>query len=452
MVLFGIKQEFAVIDNAYPLHILKSFATSIKINSKMLLLVEIGGIQMSVEVFTLGDFDIRRSGKSLLKKNKRSHKNLELLKYFITHRDKKLSPENILENLWNDSDYTDPKNALRTQIFRLRKILEGMGLADDAGEYGRCLDVAFENGFYVFNVGENCMVDIALFEENIRTADAIRSDNSGEAIEKYIEAMKLYRGEYLAESANSEWVFTIRNRYHRLYVQSLLRLFELLKAKGRYEEIVDYFEQAVCYEPFEESLHIYFLEALLDLKEFKNALSHYNYITGRMYRELSVKPSPALKGIYSKIVAGEKNVHKADISTLSRSFTRDDDMEGALFCDIEYFRMIYNLEERRSLRAENKEFLGLVTITGDSGEAAKDKIQAVAEGLKSVLRDSLRRGDVFTQWNQHQMIVLLTDVQEDNLPLISKRIEKKFGNLIGHDGFAVNISFKPVTSDKPFFA
>jgi len=406
---------------------------------------------MSVEVFTLGDFDIRKSGKSLLKKNWRSHKNIELLKYFITHREKKLSPENIVENLWTHSDFTDPKNALRTQIFRLRKILEGMGLAVDNGECGQYLDVAYENGFYVFNVGENCLVDIALFEENIKNADAIRSHNPDEAIRKYIEAMKLYRGQYLAESTSSEWVFTIRNRYHRLYVQSLLRLFELLKAKGRHEEIVDYFEQAVCYEPFEESLHIYFLEALLDLKQHKNALSHYNYITGRMYRELSVKPSPALKGLYSKIVAGEQSIDKADISALSRTFSRDDEVEGALFCDIEYFKMIYNLEERRSLRAENKEFLGLVSIAGNGGANARDKIEAAGDALKSVLKDSLRRGDVFTQWNHHQMIILLTDVQEDNLPLISRRIERKFNEQMGHNDFTVDISFKPITSEKPFF-
>jgi DNA-binding SARP family transcriptional activator len=408
---------------------------------------------MSIEVLTLGDFDIKRSGKSLMERNKRSHKRLELLKYFITYRDKKLSPEYIAENLWNDSEYADPKNTLRTQIFRLRKTLDGMGINGNAVGDVKYLDIAFQNGYYVLNIGENCLVDAVLFEKNIKIADKMRSDNPDEAIGRYIEAIRLYRGEYLADIAASEWVFTIRNRYHRLYVQSLIRLFELLKSKGRCKEIVEHFEQAVCYEPFEEALHVFFLEALLDLKEYKNALSHYNYITGRMYRELSVKPSPALKGIYSKIVAGEKNIQKADLSTLSKSFTYADDMEGALFCDIEYFRTIYNLEERRSIRAQTKEFLGLVTVTADSGEVSNDKLGKIAETLKSVLKDSLRRGDVYTQWNNHQMIVLLTDVQQDALVLISRRILKKFNSTAEHNGISVDISFKPITSDKkPFFA
>jgi len=408
---------------------------------------------MGVVVLTLGDFDIKKSGKSLMANNNRSYKKLELLKFFITYKDKKLLPEYIAENLWNDSDIADPKNALRAQVFRLRKALDSMGLNGNKGESQSYLDIAFQNGFYILNTGENCLVDAMQFEDSVKTADENRNKDPGEAIKKYKEAIRLYKGQYLADITDKEWVFTIRNRYHRLYVQSLIRLLELLRVKGRNREIVEHFEQAMSYEPFEEALHIFFLEALLELKEYKHALSHYNYITGRMYRELSVKPSPVLKGIYSRIVAGDKNIHSTDISTLTRDFSLDDDMEGALFCDIEYFRTIYNLEERRSIRAQNKECLGLATINNENRKVSQDKDNEAAETLKVVLRESLRRGDVFTQWNGHQMIVLLTDVHTNALDLISRRIRKRFNDKMGQEGFSVDISFKPISYDKkPFFA
>jgi len=128
-------------------------------------------------------------------------------------------------------------------------------------------------------------------------------------------------------------------------------------------------------------------------------------------------------------------------------------MEGALFCDLEYFRTIYNLEERRSLRAQNKECLGLVTVTTEYPEVSQDKLNGATETLKTVLKESLRRGDVFTQWNRHQMIILLTDVQRDALDLISRRIRKRFKDKIGEEGLSVDISFKPIAADKkPFFA
>ncbi|MDD3299012.1 MAG: BTAD domain-containing putative transcriptional regulator [Firmicutes bacterium] len=409
---------------------------------------------MGVKVLTLGDFDIVESGKSLMKSSSRANKRLELLKYFITYRDKKLTPQYIAENLWNDSASDDPKNALRTQVFRLRKMLDVMGLNSNGTDNNKnCLEITFQNGFYILNIGENCLVDETLFEGNIEAAERARSEDPNQAINKYKEAIQLYRGQYLADISDKEWVFTIRNRYHRLYVHLLIMLFELLKASGRNREIIEHFEQAVSYEPFEEALHIFLLEALLELKEYKHALSHYNYITGRMYRELSVKPSPALKGVYSRIVAGDKNTHEADLSTLSKSFTHADDMEGALFCDIEYFRTIYNLEERRSIRAQNKECLGLATINNENRKISQDKDNEAAETLKVVLRESLRRGDVFTQWNGHQMIVLLTDVHTNALDLISRRIRKRFNDKMGQEGFSVDISFKPISYDKkPFFA
>ena len=75
---------------------------------------------MIIEILTFGDFDIRINNNSVLKKSRRASKNYELLKYFITHRNKKLVPEIILEDLWNEDEVVGPKNVLRTQISRLK--------------------------------------------------------------------------------------------------------------------------------------------------------------------------------------------------------------------------------------------------------------------------------------------------------------------------------------------
>ncbi len=408
-----------------------------------------------IEVLTLGNFDIRRANKSLIEKDKGSYKRMELLKFLVTHRERDLTPEYISDNLWHSSESTDPRNALRTQVFRLRKMLKDAGLTrtrkDDGVGY---INVTFQNGFYNLDIGGNYSIDTTHFEENIEAADEARDKDIDQAIDKYVKAIDLYRGEYMADSIGSEWVFMIRNRYQRLYVKSLIRLFGLLKKQGRHGDIIEHFEQAVCYEPFEEALHVFFLEALLDLGEFNNALSHYNYITGRMYRELSVNPSPVLKSLYSRIAAGGTNIQQADLSALSKSFADADDGKGALCCDIEYFRTIYNLEERRSLRARSNEYIGLVTIdTTMGGKVSKKELNGAAENLKLVLKESLRKGDVFTKWNDYQMIVLLTDVQQDALTLIGKRIKEKFSNIGKVNAFTVDISFKPITAEKePFFA
>ncbi len=260
---------------------------------------------MSLHVLTFGGFDIRRSDNSLIRKSKRSQRYLELLEYFITNRGKKLSSENIIGNLWSDSESADPQNVLRTQIFRIRKLLKDAGLSGSGAVPGETLDIVLENGFYSIKTGENCLIDADIFENAVNKGDNLKNSDPDAALERYISAFSLYKGEYLEGNGNSEWMFVIRNRYNRLFIQTTLRMLELLKLKARWREIVEYFERAVVFEPLEESLHLYYLEALVGLGEFKNALSHYNYITGRILKELAVKPSAAFRSLYNMIVTGE---------------------------------------------------------------------------------------------------------------------------------------------------
>ena len=171
----------------------------------------------------------------------------------------------------------------------------------------------------------------------------MRSRDQDKAIEIYMKVIDLYKGEYLGENTYLEWVFTIRSRYHRLFVQSLLRLLELLKNQRKFMEIIEVYEQTVVHEPFEEALHIYFLESLIELGEYKNALSHYKYITDKIYREMSIRPTPTLKNIYRKIFSGGDKSEDIDLAQVGTNLVNDDGIEGALFCDIDYFKTIYNL-------------------------------------------------------------------------------------------------------------
>lgn len=405
---------------------------------------------MSLDVLMLGDFDIKRCGESLIKKNKRAHKNLEMLAYLMTNRDKKLSPDNIMNAIWDDSNHADPQNALRTQIFRLRKLLREAGVSGDEVREGQDLEISFENGFYVFTLGAECRIDAELFEETLKAGDLVKDTDANEAIGHYRKAVGLYHGEYLEGNINSEWVVVIRARYHRLYIRSVLRLFQLLKQKGCWKDIVELFERVVIFEPLEEALHLYYLEALLNFGEYKTALSHYNYLTGRIYREFAVKPSPALKSVYRRIIAGEKDAVQTDIYSLRHNFLLDEEQNGALFCDLEYFKIIYNLEERRSLRGSSNALLGLITLEASPSAVSGERLDAVSECLKSILSGSLRRGDVFTQWNQRQIIMLLLNACDMDLNLIYQRIGEKFCAGNENKGVRLSFSFEPIARKQIF--
>lgn len=395
------------------------------------------------EICTLGEFDIRKSARSVLKKSKRAHKNLELLAYFITNRGRKLSSENIIETLWGGSISADPQNALRTQIFRLRKMLAESNLMDDGSGTG--LDISFENGFYIFTPGEQYRLDAALFEECIKMGNLLREERLEEAIEQYVKAIKLYKGEYLENAADGEWAIVAKNRYHRLYNQAVLSLFRLLKKQVRWQDIIDYFELTITFDPFSEPMHLFYLEALMGLGEYKLALSHYNHLVQALSREFNVKPAPALKGVYAKIISGESNAMEADLYSLRRDLLGEDGFYGAMYCDLEYFRMIYQLEERRSFRENNDIVVGLITLVPTSSGA---RFEPAMARLKELLCHFLRKGDVFTEWNKRQMIMLLLKTKLVNTELICRRIKNDFHRDKDNFGLDLLFSFEPISDMK----
>jgi two-component SAPR family response regulator len=104
------------------------------------------GETIKLYICTLGEFDIKADGKSLLKDSSRMYKIYRLFEYFLTFRNKKLLPETIIDNLLSDSESDDPKNMLRTQIFRLRKVISSVIPEGEDGE--QYLNLSFTNGYY----------------------------------------------------------------------------------------------------------------------------------------------------------------------------------------------------------------------------------------------------------------------------------------------------------------
>jgi len=225
---------------------------------------------------------------------------------------------------------------------------------------------------------------------------------------------------------------------------------ELLMAEKRYSEIVQIYEKASLLEPYEEGIHIYFLEALIELEQFKSALSHYNYITSKMYQEFYIEPTPALRNIYKRITADHSENRIADLLSLGRDLAEDDKMEGALYCELDYFKSIFNFERRQSLRTDSNKFLGLISIIANRANISKQDREQAVKSLEQLLFNCLRKGDVFCRWNPSQILLLLTNLSESNLSLIQNRIQSKFKKTIAADKFAIKIDFQHITASDPF--
>lgn len=394
---------------------------------------------MKLFINTLGAFDLLIDEKSLLKEASRSYRIFKLFQYFLTFRNKKLLPETIIENLWQDSESFDPKNMLRAQIFRLRQAIKG--LIPEGEDESKYVNVAFNNGYYTLEVGENTIIDVDVFEQLISKGDNIRSTNTSKAIEYYKEAIDLYKGCYLEENAYELWLVPIRNYYNRLYLKTLFKLIELLKEKEEYEEITIICEKATMIEPYEEALHIYLMEAMLKLGQIKNALSHYEYITSILNKEMRNVSSPGMKEIHRKILSHFNEKGEVTINELSSKLYKEDE-DGPINIDTDSFRLLYTMKRRKRQQEGELDYIGLITL--ECEDCTNEDYADWADFISETLNGSLRKGDVYTFWNDSQVLLILSDVKVYAIESIEKRIRNK---LPKKNKYNVRIKFSEINEE-----
>ncbi len=401
---------------------------------------------MKLYINTFGGLEMKVGGQSVLEESNRTYRLYKLFQYFLTFRNKKILPETIIDNLFSDSESVDPKNVLRTQIFRIRKIIKSL-LPDDISE-NDYLNINFVNGYYCLEVGKSVILDIDEFESLINLGDLEHSNNSlDNTILLYENAVKLYKGSYLSENGYEVWVVPTRNYYQRLYLKTLYKLLNLLKEKEQYDQIIYLCEEALLIEPYEEDIHMYLIEAMLKLGQSKNALSHYDYTILLMEKEVGAKPSEKFIDLLKKIQSCNSK-SETDIFSIKKRLD-DCPLDGAIHCDYEYFKFLYNAQKRRELRDNEHDFLGLITLdTGVNYHLDTKKLSYWSNSMINILTGSLRKGDIFTFWNENQILILLHNVKENGAEQVEVRLKNKIKEYFEHDNYHMNISFRPLMSEE----
>lgn len=401
---------------------------------------------MVLFINTLGGFDVSIGEKTLVEESNRSYKLIKLLQYFITFKNKNLLPETIIDNLYQDNDSPDPKNMIRGQIFRLRQVIKKL-MPEDAIE-SDYLNITFKSGYYCLEVGEKVIVDKDEFEKLILKGDQLILSNAEAAYAAYSSAIDMYKGGYLGDSQYEMWLVPVRNYYSRLFLKIVFNMAELLKEKGKHEEIMILCEKAIGIEPFEESLHIYLIESMLKLGKIKNAMSHFDYITGVLEKENGIRITPGLKEIERKIQHNYNEKSNMDVINVKDKLELSIN-DGPFLCDAEYFKFLYNLHNRKRNPMDSSDFISLITLnpTKKTPSANRELIKSWSDDMTKVLIKTLRKGDVFSFWNDTQILALLPDVKDNGTNSIEHRIYSNLKDLNQSNPYDLKIRFVPIESN-----
>ncbi|MER7279175.1 BTAD domain-containing putative transcriptional regulator [Dactylosporangium sp. NPDC000244] len=205
-----------------------------------------------------------------------------LLADLLLHRNRVVSADRLIDDLWGDDPPANPAGALQVRVSQLRKAL------NDAEPGARDLVESRAPGYL------------------LRT-DAVDADRFGalagsDDVADLTAALALWRGEPFADMADGEFV---RAEVERLTQQRLAvheRLAEARLARGEPDLVAADLAGLVARYPLRERLRALQLRALYAAGRPTEALDSYAELRDRLAEELGLDPGPELVTIHRQIL------------------------------------------------------------------------------------------------------------------------------------------------------
>ena len=374
--------------------------------------------ELTVRMF--GKFQTENEKGILNKENMRSEMLTRLLAYMISHREKDMTAQELIDVLWPEDQSDNPSGALKNLMYRLRKLMNNTW--GESGKY-----IVTGRGAYQLNPEFVFHVDIEEFEECCR--QVFNSENPAVQQENGKRAVELYQGMFLSELSSEYWVVSIATYYHSIYLTMVKRLAALLEKEKKFTDVEEICGKAIQIEPLDEEIHCFLLRAMIADNKQQLAASHYKETVKLLYDSLGVRPSGEMENIYEELQKIQHD-HESNIDIIQEDL-REEKASGAFFCEYGVFRKIYALESRSSRRLGISVHLALVSLYLDFQiqKEGQDYTDLIGEGmsvLEETLMKRLRSSDIVCRYSVNQFLVMLPACQYEDAKMVVNRLKDSF--------------------------
>ncbi|MCB0967342.1 MAG: hypothetical protein KDB37_10945 [Ilumatobacter sp.] len=211
-----------------------------------------------VHVQALGPLNVARAGRAVDDPNWRRGRVRSLLAFLVTRRSTTRSA--AAAALWPDLDEAAADRNLRVTLSYLHGVLEP-GRPSGTPTFV----VRTDGGRLELTDQRPVIIDVDEFERAISAA-AVEQQRGAPATEvrHLLDAVTCYRGPFLADLGNEEWVLDERDRFRVAFVAAAVRAGELVLASGDALAARDLAARAIAEEPWSEPARRLLVAAYLE--------------------------------------------------------------------------------------------------------------------------------------------------------------------------------------------
>lgn len=209
-----------------------------------------------------------------------------LFQYFVLHRGEALPRDRILDDLWPENDPHKAASTFRTVYSGLRSVLEPYMRPRTTSRY-----FSVEGNLYTFDPRREAQVDVALFEETVRSVLSAGERHDLSPLPHDFLARLQEWAPLLPGHTYEEWLLEPRERLQRLYTESCLYAAQANLARGNAAEAAVWAGRAIATAPWLESAYQVLMRAHARQGNRTLALKIYRDAIAALDRELGIAPS-----------------------------------------------------------------------------------------------------------------------------------------------------------------
>lgn len=246
-----------------------------------------------IEIRILGRFSVHHHGSEIPASAFGGRRPRVLVRFLVINRGAFVARETLTEALWPRQAPADPAANLSVVVNRARRALKEGSL------------IVTGPGGYSFVSDDRCSVDAESFLAGVEAGRRCMASGHAEAaLGAYTAALRLWRGEPLAEDAYEEWAQEYRSRLYPAHLEALESGSYAALRSGDVPQAVVLAERAVAREPLRESAHLLFVRALVASGDIAGALDTL-YRLRRRFEELGLDISPKAGEMQTRLLRGE---------------------------------------------------------------------------------------------------------------------------------------------------
>lgn len=391
-----------------------------------------------LQVTMLGEFSVRRGKCCINDSSNRMRKVWLLLAYLIYTRNSRTTQNHFLSLLRGagNEEIDDPSGRLKALFYRVRTQLNQLG-----DSVGHTL-ILHKNGVYGWNAAVPLELDAEVFERLCKEAAAAQSPEK--QLTLYQKALALYHGDFLPKLSMEPWVMPLSAYYHQMFVQAAQQAVTLLIGQKQWQEASCLCDQALAIEPYSEELYQQKMRCCLGMSDRSKAAAAFETMSQMLFDNFGVMPSEESRALYRE-ACRESNNHAASITTVREQLQEVGTAKGALFCEFDFFRLLYQVQARAIARSGDVIHIALLSCRGDDDKPlSRRSLDTAMDNLQALILENLRQGDVVTRYSASQLCCMLPHADYENSCNVCQRIIKAFFRQYPHSPAKIHYRVQPL--------